>query len=57
LHFDYDAKEGARARREVLSRVASDESLVMCYHTPWPGVGRVIREGDGFAWMPMVWEW
>ena len=57
LHFDYDAKEGARARREVLSRVASDESLVMCYHTPWPGVGRVIREGDGFAWMPTVWEW
>jgi glyoxylase-like metal-dependent hydrolase (beta-lactamase superfamily II) len=55
--FDFDAKEGARVRRAVLERVAADRSLVMCYHTPWPGVGRVVRLNDGFRWVAEPWEW
>lgn len=55
--FDYDAKEGARVRRATLERVTSDQSLVMCYHTPWPGVGRVVAMNDGFRWVATPWEW
>lgn len=57
LMFDYDAKEGAKARRATLERVAGDQSLVMCYHTPWPGVGRVVMMNDAFRWVPSPWEW
>jgi glyoxylase-like metal-dependent hydrolase (beta-lactamase superfamily II) len=57
VHFDFDAKEGARIRRSVMQRVAADQSLVMCYHTPWPGVGRVKPRDDAFEWLPVPWEW
>jgi glyoxylase-like metal-dependent hydrolase (beta-lactamase superfamily II) len=57
VQFDYDVKEGARVRRRNLERLAADGLLVMGYHTPWPGVGRVRTEGDGFAWLPSPWEW
>ncbi|HLP82936.1 MAG TPA: MBL fold metallo-hydrolase, partial [Phycisphaerales bacterium] len=55
--FDFDAQQGAQARRAVLDRVMNEGSLVMCYHTPWPGVGRVVRMGDAFRWTPEPWEW
>lgn len=55
--FDVDAKQGAAVRRATLQRLASDGTLVMGYHTPWPGLGNVLPDGDGFAWQPAQWEW
>lgn len=57
IQFDFDAKEGARVRSRELDRLAADQVPVMCYHTPWPGVGHVGRRGAAFEWMPSPWEW
>ncbi|MDO9707679.1 MBL fold metallo-hydrolase [Paracraurococcus lichenis] len=50
--FDTDPKQSARTRSRMLDRLASDRHEVLSYHFPWPGLGHVRREGEGFAWVP-----
>lgn len=57
LAFDYDAEVGAKTRRKVLEGIASDRTLVMGYHTPWPGIGHVRARDGGFEWLPVPWSW
>lgn len=57
LRFDADAVKGAETRAKMLDRAATDKALVLAYHMPWPGVGRVRRDGSGFEWVPAEWKW
>lgn len=50
--FDTDPKQSAQTRARALDRFATDKPAVLSYHFPWPGLGRVTKEGEGFAWMP-----
>ncbi len=57
VKFDFDAKQGAAVRRETLARLADEKALVMGYHTPWPGVGRVMKDAGAFRWVAEPWAW
>ncbi len=48
--FDSDPALSARTRTRMLDRIATDRHAVLSYHFPWPGLGNVSREGEGFAW-------
>lgn len=50
--FDSDPVQGARTRRNFMSRAASSGDLVCGFHFPFPGHGRVARDGEGFLWLP-----
>jgi len=50
--FDTDPKLSAQSRSRMLDRLASDRHAVLSYHFPWPGLGHVRKEGEGFAWIP-----
>jgi hypothetical protein len=39
-------------RLSVLARAADESLLVYAYHFPFPGLGRIRRQGDAFLWMP-----
>jgi hypothetical protein len=54
IEFDADRAAGARLRRETLARLAASHELVFAGHFPFPGVGRVVRAGDGFRFVPEV---
>jgi glyoxylase-like metal-dependent hydrolase (beta-lactamase superfamily II) len=41
-------------RRALLSRAAEEGLLVQTYHFPFPGVGHVTAEGDGWLWEPTM---
>jgi glyoxylase-like metal-dependent hydrolase (beta-lactamase superfamily II) len=41
LGFDADPEQGAKVRRGLLDRCATDRPLVASYHLPFPGVGHV----------------
>ncbi|HYF13703.1 MAG TPA: MBL fold metallo-hydrolase [Phycisphaerales bacterium] len=57
MGFDTDPVQGAQTRRAVMDRAASERVLVMGYHTPFPGLGRVERVGDGrFRWNIEPWQ-
>lgn len=50
--FDTDPKLSAQSRLKALDRFATDRNLILSYHFPWPGLGHVVRAGDGFDWVP-----
>jgi len=50
--FDADTNLSVPTRREMLARAADENRQVMFYHLPFPGIGRVRRAGDTFAWEP-----
>jgi glyoxylase-like metal-dependent hydrolase (beta-lactamase superfamily II) len=47
---DMDGAKAAASRRQLLELAATDKLQVLCYHMPFPGLGRVERKGSTFAW-------
>jgi hypothetical protein len=39
-----------RTRRQLLDRAAKEDLLVLTAHFPFPGLGRVSAEGEGWRW-------
>lgn len=52
IQFDRDAPLAQGSREALLARAADEALPVHSPHFPFPGVGRIERRGDGFAWMP-----
>lgn len=50
--YDYDPALVVETRRRVLDEAASDGSLLMAYHLPFPGLGRVRRTAAAWEWVP-----
>jgi glyoxylase-like metal-dependent hydrolase (beta-lactamase superfamily II) len=55
--FDIDVPLATKTRMAFLDRAASDKVLVGGYHLPFPGFGHVVREGNGYHWLPADWQW
>jgi glyoxylase-like metal-dependent hydrolase (beta-lactamase superfamily II) len=52
IEFDGDQIEGAQQRRAELTRLAASGEQVFAPHFPFPGVGKIAADGDGFKWLP-----
>lgn len=52
IAFDGDSDTAIASRQALLQRAASQNLRLYGYHFPFPGVGHVKREGDGFVWVP-----
>lgn len=50
--FDIHPEPTVSSRRRVLADAAADGSLVVAYHIPFPGLGRIQADGDAFRWSP-----
>lgn len=48
---DVDQAMGVESRVRHLDMLAADRIQVGGVHVPWPGFGRVIRDGEGYAWV------
>src|SRR5271168_1804512 len=55
--FDIDVPLATETRMAFLDRAAADKTLVGSYHLPFPGFGRVAREGSAYRWLPADWQW
>jgi glyoxylase-like metal-dependent hydrolase (beta-lactamase superfamily II) len=51
IGFDVDPKAAVAARRRLFDRLASDRTLVLGYHMPWPGLGHIRSLEKGFEWV------
>jgi glyoxylase-like metal-dependent hydrolase (beta-lactamase superfamily II) len=54
MGFDADPQMAVETRRALFGRAADESLQVFGYHFPFPGVGQVVREGDGFRFVPAV---
>jgi glyoxylase-like metal-dependent hydrolase (beta-lactamase superfamily II) len=52
VEFDGDAPIAQASRRALLQRAADQNLRLYAVHFPYPGVGRVKAQGDGFVWIP-----
>jgi glyoxylase-like metal-dependent hydrolase (beta-lactamase superfamily II) len=48
--YDYDADTVVQTRRNVVNDAASRETLIMAYHLPFPGLGRIESRGNAWKW-------
>ena len=55
--YDLDRDQAVVARRRLLDQAATDRTLVLGYHFPFPGVGNVARDGTAYRWVPEHWRW
>ena len=50
---DFDPKQIVATRRRLLNRAAARKVLVLAFHFPFPGLGRVVQKGEGWQWQPI----
>jgi len=50
--YDTDPKQAADTRVKMLDMLAANKIAVLAYHYPWPGVGHVVKSGEGFHYIP-----
>jgi glyoxylase-like metal-dependent hydrolase (beta-lactamase superfamily II) len=49
--FDTDGKQGAATRMRVFDMLAAQRIPLIAYHFPWPGVGHIAKQGDGYRYV------
>lgn len=49
---DMDSDRAVSTRRKLLEMLATDRTLLLGYHLPWPGLGRVEKNGTAFRYVP-----
>ncbi len=56
VRFDQDKAQAAATRRTILGMLATDKIPFAGYHMPFPGVGFVETNGDGFRYVPASYQ-
>ncbi len=51
--FDTDSALAAETRRKTFDRVAEDNVLIAATHVPFPGLGRFVRSGEAYSYVPV----
>ena len=51
--FDVSPGLVAATRRSLLERAAAENALVMAFHFPFPGLGRIVPKGNTWQWQAL----
>ncbi|MEM7694880.1 MAG: MBL fold metallo-hydrolase [Pseudomonadota bacterium] len=57
IGFDIDGEQAVATRASVLDMVTADRTLVAGMHMPFPGAGHIAAAGEGFAFVPLPWQY
>lgn len=49
--YDTDPKQAAATRVKLLDTIAANKTMVMSYHFAWPGLGHVVKAGEGYRYL------
>lgn len=50
--YDSDAKLAAETRVKIFDMIAKEGHQIASFHFPFPGHGNLVRDGNGYAWIP-----
>lgn len=53
---DRDKETALASRQRIFDMAAADRLLVLGFHYPFPGLGRMHRTDTGYAWVPANWQ-
>jgi glyoxylase-like metal-dependent hydrolase (beta-lactamase superfamily II) len=51
--FDVDSRAAAAERKKALADLAKQGTLIGAPHIAFPGIGRLRKDGKGYAWVPV----
>jgi glyoxylase-like metal-dependent hydrolase (beta-lactamase superfamily II) len=51
--FDTDGEQGVATRKKAFDMLAANRTTFLAYHFPWPGIGNVSKDGEGYRYHPM----
>ena len=54
--FDQDAAMAETARRKTYDMLVADKLQVQGFHYPFPGLGNVEKDGNGYRVIPAPWN-
>jgi glyoxylase-like metal-dependent hydrolase (beta-lactamase superfamily II) len=54
IMFDADGPAAEAVRRRLFDRAIADKAIVTGYHFGMPGAGRMEKDGDGYAFVPVA---
>jgi len=52
IAFDGDAPTAQASRKALLQGAAERNTRIYAVHFPWPGLGRVTKQGETLVWTP-----
>jgi glyoxylase-like metal-dependent hydrolase (beta-lactamase superfamily II) len=56
IAFEPDPSAAAAMRARLFPRAAEERALLAATHMPFPGFGRIVRDGGRLEWAPADWE-
>lgn len=51
--FDLVPEQVMATRRKLLNVAAKEKALVLAFHFPFPGLGRIVQKGEAWRWQPI----
>ena len=52
VRFDMDKAKAAETRRRIFDMIASERLPFIGYHMPFPAVGFIEKQGEGYRFVP-----
>lgn len=53
---DRDKETALASRRRIFDRAAADRALVLGFHFPFPGLGRLLKTDGAYVFVPANWQ-
>ena len=51
--FDISPEQVVATRRRLLKKAATDKTLMIAFHFPFPGLGYAVPKGEAWQWQPV----
>ena len=55
--FEMDKAAADAARARFFPKAAEEKALLAATHMPFPGVGRIVKDGAALRWLPADWSY
>jgi glyoxylase-like metal-dependent hydrolase (beta-lactamase superfamily II) len=56
LAFDVDKPLAVQTRRKMYDMAIAEKMPIQAFHAAFPGLVRVEKDGDGYRWIPAIWN-
>jgi len=53
IGFDTDSEAASASRIKMCEMLASQKIPALIFHLPWPGIGHIAKEGEGYRFVPV----
>jgi glyoxylase-like metal-dependent hydrolase (beta-lactamase superfamily II) len=57
IAFDHQPEQAIVTRRKLFVQLAATHERAYGFHLPFPGLGRIAAQGNGYAWQGERWQW